>query len=218
LLAVLCLAAAVALVLMVRMNSGPPMPTQVLDTRNAPLSPPPSVDELKEEDRRAAENVPTVVKVPELKPDIKQAPKPSIPKKKPVAVSGEVQLLTDPPGANVTVDGSQSCITPCSFTLNHGRHTLAASLPGFGVARKIFNVPQDLNIILPLAKSVGVLLVSSEPSGAAVNVDGQTAGKTPLTLRLSPGIHRIGVWDGSRWHEESLQVTSDEVHTRLFRF
>jgi serine/threonine-protein kinase len=243
LLVVLCLAAGLALVLMVRMNSGPALPTQVLDTKNAPLSPPPPVDELKDEDRRATDHSPTVVKVPDLpgnsrktgassapgqansapfapKPEPKRSPRPALLNRKPVVmpVGGDVQLLTDPPGANVTVDGSQSCTTPCSFTLPRGRHTLAASLPGFAVARKIFNVPQDLSIILPLAKSVGVLLISSEPSGAAVNVDGQSSGTTPLTLRLSPGVHRIGVWDGTRWREESVLVSSDEVHTRLFRF
>jgi len=213
LLLALCLAAALALVMMVRMNSGPPVPVQVLDTKNAPVSPPPpAVTELKNED------VPTIVKVPDL-PAVTN-PKPAAPRKKAPAqpVNGEVQLLTDPPGANVTVDGTQSCTTPCSFALAHGRHTLAATLPGFAVARKIFTVPQDLNIILPLEKSVGVLLVLSNFTGATVNVDGQPSGKTPLTLRLTPGIHRVTVSDGTRRHEESVEITSGQFNTRLFRF
>jgi serine/threonine-protein kinase len=218
LLAVLCLAAALALVFMVRMNSGSAVPVQVLDTKNAPMTPPPVVDDLRNDDR------PTVVKVPDLPAVPKKGPAPvrqarQVAKQMPsVPSSNEVQLLTDPPGALITVDGSQSCTTPCSFTLTHGRHTLAATLPGFGIARKIFNVPQELSLILPLTKSVGVLLVSSEPSGARVNVDGQSAGTTPVTLRLTPGVHRLSVWDGSRWRDETVQVTSDEVHTRLFRF
>jgi len=210
LLLVLCLFAGLALVLMVRMNSGSAVPVQVLDTKSAPISPPPpAVSELRTDD------VPTVVKVPAL---------PAVPKKKPVVrppalpSSGEVQLLTDPPGASITVDGTQSCTTPCSFTLAAGRHTLAATLPGYTIARKIFNVPQDLNIILPLERSVGILLVTSDPSGAGVNVDGQSAGRTPLTLRLTPGIHHLTVSDGGRRREETIQVTSDQVNTRLFRF
>ncbi len=239
----LCVAAILALMMMVRMNSGPAIPTQVLDTKNAPVSPPPIVDDLKPQriappldlnqkdltqkdlnqkdvpQPRAADNSPTIVKVP--------APAPQLPKKKlvpvhhlkpTVAASGEVQLLTDPPGANVIVDGTQPCVTPCSITLPAGRHTLAATMPGFGTARKIFNVPQDLSIILPMVKSLGVLLVSSEPSAATVNVDGQPAGRTPLTLRLAPGTHRVSVWDGTRWHDETVLVTADEVHTSIFRF
>jgi hypothetical protein len=91
-------------------------------------------------------------------------------------------------------------------------------MPGFGTARKIFYVPQDLSIILPMVKSLGVLVVSSEPSGATVNVDGQPAGRSPITLRLAPGTHRVGVWDGTRWHDETVLVTTDEVHTSIFRF
>jgi len=217
LLLVLCVFAALALVLMVRMNSGSAVPVQVLDTKTAPVSPPPpAVTELKTDD------TPTIVKVPDL---------PALPKKKPaVRQTGtseppaslpshrDVQLLTDPPGATVTADGTQSCTTPCSLALAPGRHTLAASLPGFSIARKIFSVPQDLNILLPLEKSVGILLVSSDPAGATVNVDGQSAGRAPLTLRLAPGIHRLTLSEGGRRREETIQVTPDQVTTRLFRF
>jgi hypothetical protein len=129
-----------------------------------------------------------------------------------------VEVLTDPPGVNVIIDGASSCTTPCSATLSNGRHTLAANMPGFGVARKIFYVPTDANIFIPMVKSQGVLLVSSEPSGARVSVDGKTMGSTPITLRLTPGAHRVSVWDGTRWRDESVQVSADEVHTRVFRF
>ncbi len=218
LLVALCLAAGLALVFMVRMNSGPAVPVQVLDTKNAPMTPPPAVDDLRNDDRTTVVKVPQPPAAPKKNVLPVRPVKPILRQVRSVPSSNEVQLLTDPPGALITVDGSQSCTTPCSFTLAHGRHTLAATLPGFGIARKIFNVPQELSLILPLTKSVGVLLVSSEPSGARVNVDGQAAGTTPVTLRLTPGIHRLSVWDGSRWRDETVQVSSDEVHTRLFRF
>jgi serine/threonine-protein kinase len=234
----LCVAAILALMMMVRMNSGPAIPTQVLDTKNAPVSPPPIVDELKPErtappldlnqkdlnqkestPARASDNSPTIVKVPSPTPQLQKKKVVPIRQPKPVvAATGEVQLLTDPPGANVVIDGNQPCVTPCSITLPAGRHTLAATMAGFGTARKIFYVPQDLSIILPMVKSMGVLLVSSEPSGATVNVDSQSAGRTPLTLRLPPGTHRVSVWDGTRWHDETVLVTTDEVHTSIFRF
>lgn len=255
LIGALCLAVGVAIVLIVGMNSGTPVAKQVLDTRNSPIAPPPTIEELKYDrhqtvppldfgpaqispaqsspaqgsaaqsspiQTRAAQkisdNSPTVVKVPV--PEAKTAKtKPSMARQvKPVFTSGEVQLNSDPPGAAVTVDSVSSCITPCSLSLAGGRHTLAARVDGYEIERKIFYVPADTSIFLPMAKSEGVVLVSSEPAGASVAVDGKAAGTTPVKLVLSAGTHRLSVWDGARWHDQTIQVSSDQVDTRMFRF
>lgn len=247
----LCLAVGLAIVLIVRMNSGPAVPTQVLDIKNAPVSPPPSVDELKydrhaatpsldpntaqKKPGQAAANAPTVVRVPV--PAVAGAKKPlskrewkqmavstgdthiaASPKASAASPSSAVQVLTDPPGASVTVDARNSCRTPCLIQLASGRHTLAANLDGFATSRKIFHVPEDVSVFVPMTRSLGVLMVSSDPSGANVDVDGKAAGTTPVTLRLPPGAHRVSVWDGERWHDDSIVVAADEVHTRAFRF
>lgn len=239
----LCLAVFLAIVTIVRMNSGPPVTMQVLDTKSGPVSPAPSIEELQYDRRspppldvsaaqvkkpeRTTDNSPTVVNVPVAVPGAK-IPTPKIeaqqklPMVRPVTqaavTSGEVQLASEPPGANVLVDGRNSCTAPCSLSLTAGRHTLLANLDGFATARRIFYIPVDKNIFVMLPKSEGVLLVSSEPTGATVNVDGKSAGTTPVTLRLAAGAHRVSVWDGNRWHDESIQISSDEVHTRVFRF
>lgn len=241
------LAVGLAIVLIVRMNSGPALSTQVLDSKRGPVSPPPTPDELKvpptgttapadlsQPPKPVEPEVPatlptTPAHIAPARTNVKPAkvdiPVPPPKKKlspvrqvKPVATSGGVVVSSEPPGASVTFDGISSCTTPCSVTLANGRHTLTASLNGFSLARRIFYVPADTSLLVSLVKSVGILVVSSEPSGASVTVDGRTAGTTPLTLRLSPGQHRVSVWDGTRWHDESVQVTGDEVHTRLFRF
>ncbi len=243
LIAVLCAAVALALVLIVRMNSGPPVPTQVLDTKSGTVSPPPSVSPQGSTtsatppvDLSASQSKPTVVEVPT---PIASAPGTPVPKAisrrnsrrpgairalKPLAVAapmtktGEIQLLTDPPGANVVVDQTQSCVTPCSVTLSGGRHTLTASMDGFGVSRRIFHFPEDSSIFIPMVRSLGVLVISSQPSGANVQVDGKAAGTTPVTLRLPPGSHRVSVWDGTRWRDQNVELQGDEVHTRTFVF
>jgi tRNA A-37 threonylcarbamoyl transferase component Bud32 len=237
LLAALCLAVGLSVVLIVRMNSGPAIATQVLDTRSGAVTPPPTVQELKYEPhvpvprlqlgpvQSGPGNPPVTVKIPAPVPTPAQAPVPAPKRKllpvrlsKPVVTSAEVNFGSDPLGANVMVDGMNSCLAPCSITLANGRHTLAATLDGYTTARKIFSVPADASVFLEMARSVGVLLVSSEPPGASVNVDGSMAGTTPLTLRLSPGLHQVSVWDGRRWHGQSVLITADAVHTRLFRF
>ncbi len=204
LLAIVALLAAVALaiVFIVRMNSGPAVPTQVLDTRNQPASPPP-VEELKYERK---ETPPLNI------PPVKTAPLVVKPR------SGTINLLTDPVGAAIVVDGKTHCVTPCALELAAGRHTLAANLLGFAISRRIFYIPADVSLLIPMVRSVGVLLVSSEPAGSSVNVDGKAYGKTPITLRLSAGQHRLSIFDGARWHDEMVQIQADEVHARSFHF
>ena len=234
----LCLAVCLAIVTIVRMNSGSAVPTQILDTKNAPASPAPSsVDELKEDrgigspaadaaqSRTATKS--SLPKVPvaganpipaKLAPEIVVKKPVLIRQVKQVAVAKEVQLSTDPPSANITVDGINSCLAPCSFTLPAGRHTLVASLSGYATARKIFKVPQELGLIIQLERSVGTLLVSSDPAGASVIVDGQPMGRTPIMLKLSSGQHKISVSDGARLQEQTVQISGDEMRTRVFRF
>jgi hypothetical protein len=86
------------------------------------------------------------------------------------------------------------------------------------LAQKIIQVPADANVFLPLVKSVGVLLVSSEPSGSRVAVDGKSYGVTPLTLHLTAGAHHLTISDGDRRHDETIEIDGEGVHTRTFRW
>lgn len=243
-------AVGLAILLIVRMNSGPELPAQVLDTKSGAVSPPPGVDELKYDKRavnppldlsasqnaaqnktnqqvasKAAENPATVVNVPvpaaskkKPLPKTTASLRPVRQSTPPTAVMGDMEINSDPPGATVMLDNISSCVTPCSVPMASGRHTLAATMNGYSIARRIFNVPADTSVFIPMVKSEGVLVVSSSPPGAAVNVDGRDAGKTPLTLRLSAGIHNVGVWDGTKWNNQTVQISGDEVSTRTFVF
>ena len=153
----------------------------------------------------------------------RESPKPS-PERKAEAQAAaapaktDVELVTDPPGGKVVVDSRQSCLSPCSMSLSNGRHTLTAELTGYTVAQKIIQVPDDVNVFLPLVRSVGVLLVSSEPSGSQVAVDGKNYGPTPVTLHLTAGAHHLTISDGDRRHDETIEIDGDGVHTRTFRW
>ncbi len=240
------LAVALAILLIVRMNSGPPVPTQVLDTSSGSVAPPPTVDELKadkhpvnpppdlsastskpvQQPLKAAEGPPTVVNVPVPSAAMKKLPQKATTALRPVRqfthsespAMGDVQINSDPPGATIMLDGISSCVTPCSVPLPGGRHTLTATMDGFGIARRIFNVPADNSVFIPMVKSEGVLVLSSNPPGAEVNVDGRDAGRTPLTLHLSAGTHNVNVWDGSKWRNQTVEVSSDTVSTRTVVF
>jgi serine/threonine-protein kinase len=131
-----------------------------------------------------------------------------------------VELLTDPPGAKIVVDGrgDMACSAPCTLSLANGRHTLTAQANGYVVARRIFTVPQDTSLYIPLAKSEGVLLVTSTPGGSTVIVDGKNYGRTPVTLHLSPGVHRVAVANGTTQHEEAVVVEPGGFEVKSYRW
>ncbi len=69
-----------------------------------------------------------------------------------------------------------------------------------------------------MSQSMGVLLVTTEPSGSTVTVDGKQYGVTPLTLRLPVGTHQLAISNGTGRHEETVQIDNDQFTTRGFRW
>jgi formylglycine-generating enzyme required for sulfatase activity len=106
-----------------------------------------------------------------------------------------VSLRTDPPGATVLVDGVAAGVTPAELEVDSGEHELEVRLAGYNAwSDKILvaaNTPQQLPD-LKLTAADGRLELASTPSEASVSVDGEFRGRTPLSLRLSPGrAHRV---------------------------
>ena len=132
----------------------------------------------------------------------------------------DVELLTQPAGAKLVIDNrpDNTCKTPCDLQLSPGRHTLTAELSGFNTANRIFTVPEDRNIFIALAQSMGVLVVTTEPSGSTVIVDGKEYGRTPASLRLPAGSHQLSLVNGSQRHEEAVVIQTDQFETRRFRW
>jgi len=107
-----------------------------------------------------------------------------------------VQVLTDPPGAQVDVDGSPelSCKAPCMLSLTNGRHTLNAQLAGYRAYPRVFNIPQDSDIFLQLQKAGGTLSVTSSPPGASIEINNEMQPrKTPALFNLAPGTYHVRV-------------------------
>lgn len=132
----------------------------------------------------------------------------------------EFSVTTEPRGVQVVFDDrpEYSCQAPCTFNLPSGRHTLTAELKGFDTARRIFNLPDDRALIVNLSQSMGVLLVTTEPSGSTILVDGKEYGTTPLTLRLPIGTHQLVVVNGRGRHEEAVVIQNDQFTSRSFRW
>jgi len=95
---------------------------------------------------------------------------------------------------------------------------MSAELLGYGVTRKIFNVPLDGSVFVTMERNMGLLVLSSEPAGAEVMIDGKDIGPTPVHVNLPAGRHHLILTDGARRHEETIQIDTDGAYVRSFRW
>jgi len=108
-----------------------------------------------------------------------------------------VTLSTEPAGAEVSVDGRVLGTTPVTLELTAGERLLEVSLDGYNRwQREIRVFADEPQVIEPIVLSLadGRLVIASEPADAAVSVDGEYRGRTPVDLRLPPNVeHRVAL-------------------------
>ena len=114
----------------------------------------------------------------------------------PSAGEGELVVQSRPPGARVSVDGSDRGVTPITLRLPSGAHVLEVQV-GKSEPRVIPltiqpNVQTAQYIELQGVQATGTLEIRSEPSGARLLIDGRPRGTTPAIIRdLSAGDHAV---------------------------
>src|SRR5262249_39015450 len=95
--------------------------------------------------------------------------------------------ITTPAGAMASLDGHSpiSCHTPCTLMAPAGRHFVEITLPGYQTEHREIAAgsgPRDLAPIVMRAQT-GTLLLSSDPPGASISVNGKVHDKlTPVQL------------------------------------
>jgi formylglycine-generating enzyme required for sulfatase activity len=114
-----------------------------------------------------------------------------------IRASAAVTVQSSTPGAKLWVGGREIGTLPLTTELAAGTQAIEIRAPGYMTWRQTITVTAGkLQTIGPVALSPAdaQLRVESDPSGAAVALDGRYAGSTPTTLALSPGReHRITV-------------------------
>ena len=113
-----------------------------------------------------------------------------------VQADGRVELITDPPGAAVSVNGEFQGATPLMLRLRPGRaHAIVLTKPGYETASRELSVEGDSGrrLEIPLLARFGVIDVVSEPAGADIFVDGEHRGVTPAQLTLLAVSHELQV-------------------------
>lgn len=121
--------------------------------------------------------------------------------------SGTVEILSEPAGAKVMVNGIERGLAPLTVTdVARGRAKIVVSMDGFrDVVRELGVKPGDVQRLSVTMEGLpGTLRVTSVPAGARIYVDGEAQGTAPVEVAgLAAGEHLVearlhGHYDVSR--------------------
>jgi serine/threonine protein kinase len=202
----LILVVAVALYFHVRSQdddaTASPRPTRLAAAQSEPATPAPVPAAAVPQPDASAVAPPTETE-PEVtvrqiaKPGARNLKKQAL-KAAPVAVvPGQVQVDSNPQGAQIQIDGKSdpSWITPFAVTgLNPGQHSISISKTGYSPESRTVDIASGSKsfVVLHLAPVSALLVVTSTPAGAEVLLDGKTTGRvTPAQFAVEKGSHTV---------------------------
>jgi formylglycine-generating enzyme required for sulfatase activity len=105
-----------------------------------------------------------------------------------------VSFASDPPGAQVRVDGTSVGATPFTVDLTSGDRRVEVGLEGYETQSRRITVMVDVPLRVPvfrLEPRPGRLAVRSEPPGAAVSIAGRFRGETPIELDVEANVPHV---------------------------
>jgi hypothetical protein len=111
--------------------------------------------------------------------------------------AGTLEFAVQPAGASVHVDGNLVGTAPIRVRdIQPGDHSYRIEAEGYEAVEAEFSFEEGQNLLLrlELLSSAGLFQVESTPPGAAVWIDGEPVGSTPLMLtEQPPGSHKVRV-------------------------
>lgn len=129
--------------------------------------------------------------------------------------TGALAMNSKPEGAEVKIDGRTAGRTPLEKSLKVGTYKVRLERRGYrSRERDIRILPgETTELVFELERiPPGRLYVESEPSGAALLLDGTEKGRTPFEQKLEVGEYKLELkLDGYKTTEESVTVKSEET-------
>ena len=119
-----------------------------------------------------------------------------LPEVKLAKADGQVEIVSNPSEASVSVDDEFRGRTPLTVRLTPDRaHRLTLAKPGFETDMRELSVAADSGrrVVIDLAAQYGEIDVRSEPASAEIWVDGQRRGVTPSRLTLTALKHVLEI-------------------------
>ena len=115
-----------------------------------------------------------------------------------IAGPGQLRVETEPPDAEVSIDGKTAGVAPYAGELSSGDHSVEVSSVGYRtLAQQITLAPgQQVSLRLTLSPAGGdnappIVGVNSAPEGALLYLDGKLIGPTPKKAQTTPGQHEL---------------------------
>jgi PEGA domain-containing protein len=96
---------------------------------------------------------------------------------------GTLNIATSPSGSDIFVDGQPRGSSPLLLAVSAGAHEIVAERPRYAPARA--HIDGGGRVKLTHERPVATLRVTSAPTGATVELDGDFAGATPIDLVCS---------------------------------
>lgn len=115
----------------------------------------------------------------------------------PVLIPGQVQIDSNPQGAQIQLDGKSdpAWVTPFNLTgLSPGKHIVSASKSGYSAEIRSVEVASGSKsfVVLHLSPNNALVVVNSTPPGAEIILDGKNTGRvTPAQFAVEKGSHTI---------------------------
>ena len=177
-------------------STAAPRPTKAAASQEQPAPPAPVAP------ARPAEVVLAPEPAPEPEVTVRQfekraAKRASRPAPVPVAIPGQVQIDSNPQGAQIQLDGKSdpAWVTPFNLTgLSPGKHIISASKTGYSAEIRSVDVASASKsfVVIHLSPNNALLIVNSTPSGAAIVIDGKNTGHvTPTQFTVDKGPHTV---------------------------
>ena len=113
-----------------------------------------------------------------------------------IQADGRVELVSNPAGAAVNVNGSFQGRAPLTLRLRPGQpYTVTLTAPGYETATRELSVTADSGQTLDvdLVVQIGIVEVLSDPPAAQIFLDGEVRGVTPAELTLQAVSHELEV-------------------------
>jgi hypothetical protein len=139
----------------------------------------------------------------------------------PPAVKPSIDVISEPAGADVLVDGSLKGRTPLRISdLDPGSYQFEVRKQGRNSYRQTTkleaNADYTMKVSLPIV--VNSLRVLSQPDGVNVKVNGEPKGRTPLTLSQLPDGHYYVTGELDGFEPQTLDVELEDGQLQEVRF
>jgi hypothetical protein len=125
---------------------------------------------------------------------------------------GVLKVLSIPEGAHVSVDGTDSGVTPATLDAPSGVRRVQLSAPGYKTweSSLVLKAGEALSVgPVTLGQPDAHLIVRSEPAGADATVGGTHLGRTPAEIDLPSGIAHEVVLSAPGYKNWSRAVFAD---------